>query len=483
MRFVFFLIMLVLLGSADAASAQSGRVAPESAADSAGDEPQSSPAELYAEAKSYDKTKFAEFERKKIVYSDRLYEQTLQEQRQLAAKNAARLVRRGPLSGDALFYLGMLQSLAGNADAAGEALQRYLGGAAKTPEKTQTARAELVVAAARRKRFDEAEKLLAEYLDGQAAVDLAERLRMEGELAKNYREEKNHARAAAHADEAYRAAKTIFPKAASRVRAVNDVLDAGMKSFEIYRDAGEAEKAENALADLQATGALLESTPVYYLAVNERVKYLTEAGRKPEAMRFYQETLAKAIVDFKAKSLQTEITNRLKSREKHYRLLGTPAPELATVDRWFPGEAKKLADLRGRVVLLDFWATWCGPCYAAFPVLSDWHRRYEKDGLVILGVTRYYGVNETSSNVTETQEIAFLERFKEKHRLPYDFVVGRDVSNQLLYDAMSLPTAVVIDRRGVIRYIEAGSGKEPEILKTIEKLLAEKADDGGGPLP
>ncbi len=189
----------------------------------------------------------------------------------------------------------------------------------------------------------------------------------------------------------------------------------------------------------------------------------------------YSNALASAEKDFTAKPLQEDAARRLKRREKHYRLLGDVAPELAAIDRWFPGQLQTLANLRGKVVMLDFWATWCAPCIDAFPSLIEWHQNYKQNGLEILGVTKYHGEAEGFS-VDKAAEIEFLQRFKKVQRLPYDFVVAKDNTNQIVYGAGAIPTAVLIDRKGVIRYIETGSSatREEEIRQEIEKLLAEK---------
>ena len=107
--------------------------------------------------------------------------------------------------------------------------------------------------------------------------------------------------------------------------------------------------------------------------------------------------------------------------------------------------------------------------------LAEWHRDLGADGLVILGVTRYYG-HADGFDVDAVNEIAFLKSFKIKQDLPYDFVVTKDQALQQAYAATGLPTAVLIDRKGVIRYIESGTNptRIEEMRDMVLKLLAEK---------
>lgn len=463
---IFTLLFCVTVGFA-----QSGRTNPKNPDDQTTAINESSAEQLYNEASSYLKTKFTEFNEKKIPFDEKLYQQILQEQKQLAAKNAAMLLARNNLAGEDFYFLGMLHWLAENSDGADESMRKFITSENPSTEKLQTARHVILIISARKKHFVEAEKILVEYLNTNP-INVRERIKMEGELARNYREEKNLAKAAAHAEEAYRAVKTAFQNT-SRALGINELLENGLTVFEIYRDDAKTDKADKALEDLQKTAAFVESTSVYYVAVNEQMKYLIETDRKPLAMQFYRETLTKAVKDFKTKGWQDDILRRLKRREKHYQILGETAPELPSIDRWFPSEPKKLGDLRGKVVLLDFWATWCGPCIATFPSLIELNQKFEKDGLVILGVTRYYGEAE-GVKVTDAAEIDFLREFKKTNNLPYSFVVGKDLSNQIAYGALALPTTVIIDRKGIIRYVETGAGREDEIFKTIEKLLAER---------
>ena len=136
----------------------------------------------------------------------------------------------------------------------------------------------------------------------------------------------------------------------------------------------------------------------------------------------------------------------------------------------------KLSDLRGQVVLLDFWATWCGPCRATFPNLRRLQSAYQEKGLMIIGVTRYFGQAD-GAKVNREQELAYLRDFKKKNELTYGFAVGN--SNQDLdnYGVFGIPTYVLIDRGGNVRLMGLGAAAAPAAMleKAVKKLIDEPA--------
>ncbi len=470
----FLIINLVILILVNSLLAQSARVKPELTAQAVSTVSDELSAEqMYSEANDYAKLKFAEFNEKKIKFNETLRLQTLQEQKQLSAKYASVLATRQNLAGQDLYFLGMLHWIAENKDGAFEKLKLFLDGKNLPDDKAQMARGVVTIVASHKKNFELAEKYLADYLTNQP-LKPREQSQMENELAAAYLEAKNFADAARHAEAAYSIVKANYSET-TRDRSLAEILDRGRNLFDIYSQSGARAKADATLANLAGTAAALKSNGIYYFAVDTNIKYLIETGRKPQALVMSDNMKAQIEKDFTDLSLRSDLTNRFKRREKHYKLLGDPAPELVEINTFLPVDAARtLAALRGKVILMDFWATWCGPCFETFPYLSLMHQNLKKDGLEILGMTRFYG-NGEGVEMDEKTEIEFLQRFKVKQRLPYSFVVSQNNTNQILYGAGTLPTAVIIDRRGIIRYIESGSNSNrgEEIQTLVEKLLAE----------
>jgi thiol-disulfide isomerase/thioredoxin len=169
-------------------------------------------------------------------------------------------------------------------------------------------------------------------------------------------------------------------------------------------------------------------------------------------------------------------------------MIGKKAPEIVG-EFTINGDAKKLSDLKGKVVLVDFWAVWCGPCIATFPHLRDWSKEFRKDGLEILGVTTYYeriGFDKEKGQVKRlddpmkpAEEQSMLKDFIAHHKLTHEILVlSKDAMKQVGadYRVRGIPTAVVIDREGIVRMVRVGSGPQnaAALEAEIKKLLAQK---------
>src|SRR5688572_30521749 len=308
MHYILTILLIVLLSVLNI-FAQSGRVGPRQTAPASTVEAETSDLtseQMFTEANLYARNQYAEYEKKKLPYNKQLHEKTLRDQKQLAAKYTLLLAARQNLSNDDIYYLGMLNWIAGNAEIAREVMHKYLALENPNAEKAQTARSVLVNVAGERKIFEEAEKYLTEYLKTEP-VKLRERARMEGDLAKNYREAELLEKAAKHAEEAFRAAKALFQDSTSRARGLSELLETGMLVFEIYRQNGKIEQADRALSDLRKTAVFVESSNIYYASVDALVKFMIETGRKPAALQFYQTALKQVETDFQNKALQADI--------------------------------------------------------------------------------------------------------------------------------------------------------------------------------
>lgn len=153
-------------------------------------------------------------------------------------------------------------------------------------------------------------------------------------------------------------------------------------------------------------------------------------------------------------------------------ILFIPAASLAsaTVGRLAPnftlksarGKNLKLSEFRGKVVLLNFWATWCGPCRKEIPELNKLQKKYKPAGFTVLGV-----------NIDRERNAAKALARKLRTQFPILFDSNKIVSRRYQVDAM--PKTVIIDRNGQIRFVHRGyvAGYENTYRKQIRQLLRE----------
>jgi len=135
----------------------------------------------------------------------------------------------------------------------------------------------------------------------------------------------------------------------------------------------------------------------------------------------------------------------------------TQAPALSLKD--IRGRTVRLSDYRGKVVLINFWATWCPPCRAEMPDLIKWQRDYRKQGLRVIGITY------------PPQEKSEVSQFTRSLKVNYPIVIGGKQTRELFFQGETLPLTVIIDREGNVREVIEGILLAEEFEQKIKPLL------------
>jgi peroxiredoxin len=143
-------------------------------------------------------------------------------------------------------------------------------------------------------------------------------------------------------------------------------------------------------------------------------------------------------------------------------LVGVPAPAFVNA-KPLGGAPASLASLKGRVVVVDFWASWCGPCRMLAPKLSTLKNRFGAQGLSVVGIT------------SDDAEHAAL--FAERHGMTYPSLSDPAADTNKAYGIIGLPTVVVVDKKGVVRDVFVGydPSVEAKMDQIVKTLLAEPA--------
>lgn len=160
---------------------------------------------------------------------------------------------------------------------------------------------------------------------------------------------------------------------------------------------------------------------------------------------------------------------QIRDRARQVALLNREAPEISVKD-WIQGEPATLSALRGSVVLLEFWATWCKPCHAMFGKLKKLDEEYNGPGLQIIALTRHYFAYRGTADSLE-EELELIRKTVREHDLDFRVGVSETERTQELYGATGLPTLCLIDRHGVVRYAHFGGGDDPKFNEILNRCL------------
>ena len=144
------------------------------------------------------------------------------------------------------------------------------------------------------------------------------------------------------------------------------------------------------------------------------------------------------------------------------RLAQEPAPALELTDH--TGQLRRLEDYRGKIVVLNFWATWCVPCAAEMPIFVDVHKRYGARGVVVLAAS--FDDEQTKGNIAE---------FMRKTGMSFPVLLDATMDHlQLFGMALSLPGTVFVDREGRIFSRILGEAQKRDVVDRVEWLLGRR---------
>lgn len=406
-------------------------------------DPNPTASEMFANVNTYVADRVRELRSEgRSINRDRV-ESIERERVNLAKRYAAELVRRGNSDPEDSYYLGRLYLISGDDQKALDALNKFLdsSGPAVEGETIQLARAQVVVLASKRKDMAMAVSVF-ESWKNSSPISNAQRSVMKDHIALGFYRAKDYDKAINYGENAFEVLKDTESRTLAEKKAKEKVY---MNLVEVlamsYRRNKDRDRALDILAEARARSFTLPSANLY-----------------------------RRVMSFVSGSGFSE--KRLMQKLESYPV-ADPAPEIE-VDDWIGQEPATLDSLRGNVILIDFWATWCGPCIATFPRLREWHRKYSESGFMIIGVTQLWGT-ANQRRVTPEEEMEFLNEFKAKHKLPYGFAVTPKNEYESKYGIEAYPTVVLLDRQGVVRYIGIGAGKEEisNLEDMIKKLLKE----------
>ncbi len=178
-----------------------------------------------------------------------------------------------------------------------------------------------------------------------------------------------------------------------------------------------------------------------------------------------------------------EITNdprgkkSLESELSQIEFLGKKAPSISA-ETWVNSTALSLDKLKGKVVIIDFWAPWCSPCRTVIPGLIEEYGKRKDDGLVVIGFTKLYGSYrddmQNAGKVDRNKEIELTKGFVKRFKIDYPVAISDEGKDFDSYMITGIPTMIFIDREGNVDYIKIGSGNHNSVKKKIEELLGNK---------
>ena len=242
----------------------------------------------------------------------------------------------------------------------------------------------------------------------------------------------------------------------------------------------------------QAIKKYPDSLPLQNEYADTQFLMITRWGQDDaEATKKRMESATKTLSGFAAKNPSVLATlrrlqvhkERIESAKPVETMVGKPAPAWDIDGMVNSEDDVTLESMKGKVVVLDFWAMWCGPCIATFPHLKQWREEYGEKGFEIVGVTQYYNyqwdeekkrASRAQEDVSTWEERDTLKSFLDHHKLKHPVIVNPKESEMSSdYGVRGIPHVVLIDQEGVVQLVKTGAGKATaeEIEAKIKELL------------
>jgi len=222
---------------------------------------------------------------------------------------------------------------------------------------------------------------------------------------------------------------------------------------------------------IQKISGVLLLLGVLFIALGLDVKISTGlAGLFPNFRQIEQSLVESSGINGRSQNGIPRYTDPFNTKARINKLLlpkTTKAPELTGTQDWINSKPLKLADLKGKVVIVDFWTYSCINCIRTLPYITTWHNRYKDKGLVIIGVhTPEFGFEKELANVQKAVKDFGIE---------YPVVQDNNFSTWRAYDNHYWPAKYIIDKEGYVRYTHFGEGMYEETEMAIQTLLGEES--------
>lgn len=200
----------------------------------------------------------------------------------------------------------------------------------------------------------------------------------------------------------------------------------------------------------------------------EKLAVLSAAGKDAEAVAYGKTVLAKLTPKSRTAASFAAALSRITIK-------GTDAPEIPFTEKY--GDFTNLASLKGKVVVLDFFAHWCGPCKESMPDMRKLTDDLDSKGLEVIGVTGYYGFfgKDSSKKIDKKTEYADMKGFLDQYKIDHPVIFTNEPWNSA-YGVTGIPEFVLIGRDGKVKNLMVGydaSGFQ-DFRKSVEAALAEK---------